>query len=659
MSAGEDSMDMNAGRSRVMIEAVAPQIDGGMFAVKRIVGDRVTVTADVFGDGHDAVRAVLWYGPRGATPAEVPLAPLGNDRWQASFAVDQLGRWEFSVAAWVDRFGTWTRDLERRQAAGALAPVDLQIGAALVSAAAQRAAGVAGEVLREHAAALQHAAADAVERALGAELADLMARYDAREFVSQSAQYPVEVGRERARFGAWYELFPRSCATQPGAHGTLRDVMRLLPDIAAMGFDIVYLPPIHPIGTTFRKGRNNAVQAAPDDVGSPWGIGSAAGGHRAVHPQLGTLDDVRALVHATAAHGLELAMDIALQCSPDHPYVREHPQWFRARPDGTIQYAENPPKKYQDIYPFDFECDDWRALWAELTDIFRFWCQIGVRVFRVDNPHTKPYHFWQYAIETIVREFPGTMFLSEAFTRPKVMYRLAKLGFTQSYNYFPWRNTRAELTEFMLELTSEPVRDFFGANLWPNTPDILPFFLQHGGRPAFVSRFVLAATLGPAYGIYGPAFELGENLPLAPGREEYLSSEKYEIRQWDRDRADSLRPLITTVNRARRAHPALQHTLNLRFHAVDNDQIIAYSKTGADGRDRMLIVVNLDPHHRQSGFVDVALDALALDASQPYEVHDLLTDARYRWYGARNFVILDPAGAQAHVFVVNQPLPVD
>jgi starch synthase (maltosyl-transferring) len=460
---------------------------------------------------------------------------------------------------------------------------------------------------------------------------------------------------ERARFSAWYELFPRSCSPDPDRHGTLADVERLLPRIAGMGFDVLYLPPVHPIGREHRKGRNNAVTAAPGDLGSPWAIGAGEGGHTAVLPELGTVEDVRRLA-ATArdGHGIELALDIAFQCAPDHPWVSEHPEWFRARPDGTIQYAENPPKKYQDIYPFDFETPAWRELWEALRDVVLFWIDQGVRIFRVDNPHTKPFAFWEWMIAEVKRDHPEVLFLSEAFTRPKVMYRLAKLGFSQSYTYFAWRNARWEIVEYFTELTRAPVRDFFRPNLWPNTPDILTEHLQHGGRPAFVGRLVLAATLGASYGIYGPPYEAFEGRAREPGSEEYLDSEKYQIRRWEVDRPDSLHDVIARVNRIRRQNPALQSDRGLRFHGTDNDQLIAYSKSDPESGNVVLVIANLDPHHVQSGFTDLDLDALLVDADAGYQAHDLLGDARYLWHGPRNYVELNPHVLPAHVFAIRR-----
>ncbi|MDR5683261.1 MAG: alpha-1,4-glucan--maltose-1-phosphate maltosyltransferase [Armatimonadota bacterium] len=643
-------------RRRVVIEAVQPQVDGGRFAVKRTVGDRLVVTADVFADGHDSVAcALLWRREDEEDWNEVPMEPVGDDRWRAAFVVDGVGRYRYTVEGWIDRFGSWVRDLEKRMRAGQQTNVDLQIGASLVEDAAGRAAGPDRADLMKAARVLREGTVEATRTAFSRELAALMARHDPRRIVTRyERELQVVVDRQRAGFSAWYELFPRSCATEPGRHGTFRDVERLLPYVAGMGFDVLYLPPIHPIGRTHRKGKNNSPVAGPDDPGSPWAIGGPEGGHKAVHPQLGTLDDFRRLVRAAREYGLEIALDLAFQCSPDHPYVREHPEWFRLRPDGTIQYAENPPKKYQDIYPFDFECEAWESLWAELRDVVRFWIAQGVEIFRVDNPHTKPFAFWEWLIEDIRRDHPNVIFLSEAFTRPKVMYRLAKVGFTQSYTYFAWRNTRWELEQYFTELTQTPVRDFFRANLWPNTPDILPEYLQLGGRPAFAARLVLAATLGANYGIYGPAFELCEATPREPGSEEYHNSEKYEIRCWDRDRPGSLRELVAQVNRIRRENPALQRDDTLRFHATNNDRLIVYSKVTDDRENAILVVVNLDPHHTQSGWTDLALEALGLEDGQPYQVHDLLGGGRYLWEGPRNYVELDPRVLPAHVFRVRR-----
>ena len=644
------------GRNRVVITGLTPQIDCGAFPVKRVVGDSVVVEADIYADGHDAIAGVLLYR-REDEPGwtEAPLEPLGNDRWRAAFSVRDIGRYRYTAAAWVDHFTTWSRALAKRIDAGRDVSLDLLIGVPLVEAAAGRAAGGDADRLQEIAAALRRGGAEGVRRALSGELAELMRRHAERRFVTVHVpELIVVVDRERARFSAWYELFPRSCAAEPGRHGTFRDVEARLPYIAAMGFDVLYLAPIHPIGRSFRKGRNNSPVAGPGDPGSPWAIGAEEGGHKAVHPELGTLEDFRHLLARAGEHGIELALDVAFQCSPDHPYAREHPEWFRGRPDGTIQYAENPPKKYEDIYPFDFETAAWRELWDELKSVVDFWIEQGVRIFRVDNPHTKPFAFWEWLIADIKRAHPETIFLAEAFTRPNVLYRLAKLGFAQSYNYFPWRNTKPELTQYLTELTRTRVREFFGPSLWPNTPDILPEYLQYGGRPAFVARLVLAATLGPSYGIYGPAFEQCVDRPLAQGKEEYLDSDKYEVRHWDFERAGTLAELIGRVNRIRRENAAFRANHNLRFHHVDNEQLIAYSKSTEDLSNQVLVVVNLDPHHVQSGFVELPLDELRIDPLQPYQVHDLLTDARYLWHGPRNYVELHPHESQANIFAIRR-----
>ncbi|MBK9712479.1 MAG: alpha-1,4-glucan--maltose-1-phosphate maltosyltransferase [Kouleothrix sp.] len=649
-------MRLEEGRGRVVVEGVSPEIDCGEFPIKRIVGDRVVVEADAFTDGHDAISVVLLYRREADSAwAETPMEFLVNDRWRGAFSVAEIGRHRYTVMAWVDHFKSWARDFAKRVDAGQDVAVDLQIGAALIEAAAARASEIDAGRLAMYAEVLRAGGDDAARQALAPELAALMYRHAARQYATTyEHELAVVVDRARARFGAWYELFPRSCAPAPGRHGTFLDVEERLPYVAAMGFDVLYMPPIHPIGRSFRKGRNNTVIAGPDDPGSPWAIGAAEGGHKDIHPELGTLDDFQRLRRRAGEFGIELALDIAFQCAPDHPYVKAHPEWFRQRPDGTIQYAENPPKKYQDIYPFDFETAGWRELWDELKSVVQYWAEQGVRIFRVDNPHTKPFGFWGWLIDEIKREYPDALFLSEAFTRPKVMYRLAKLGFTQSYNYFPWRNTKAELTEYLTELTTTEVREYFGANLWPNTPDILPEHLQYGGRPAFMSRFILAATLGPSYGIYGPAYELGENRPLAPGKEEYIDSEKFEIRRWDLDHPDSLRSLIGLVNQIRRENRALQSNQNLRFHRVDNERIIAFSKTTDDLSNVILVVVNLDPHYMQAGLVELPLDELKIDSQQPYQVHDLLTDSRYLWHGPRNYVELHPQRIPAHIFAIRR-----
>jgi len=650
---------MPDGRVRAVIDAVRPCVDGGRFAIKRIEGDEVRVEADCFTDGHDALRVLLrWRAEGAAAWREVEMREAGNDCWRASFAAGAPGRYLYTVVAWVDHFLTWRRELARREDPEDIA-IAARVGAHLLEEAAARAGGEDRKRLAAWARRLSEGGESAALKALGLDeaLAEVAARHPDRSLeAAWPAPLALVVDRERARCGAWYELFPRSASPVPGRHGTLADVAARLDYVAELGFDVLYLPPIHPIGREKRKGRNNALAAAPGDVGSPWAIGAAEGGHKAIHPGLGTLEDFRRLVAAARERGIEIALDIAYQCAPDHPYVQAHPSWFRWRPDGTVQYAENPPKKYQDIYPFHFESEDWRALWDELKSVLDFWLAEGVTIFRVDNPHTKSFAFWEWAIGEVKREHPGAIFLAEAFTRPKVMHRLAKLGFTQSYTYFAWRNTRRELTDYFTELAHGPGREYFRPNVWPNTPDILTEALQFGGRPAFMARFVLAATLAATYGIYGPAFELLESEPREPGGEEYLHSEKYELRHWDLERPESLRHFIARVNRIRRENPALQSDAGLAFLPTDNEQILAYARQTADGASQVLVVVNLDPHHVHGGWVDLDPGALGLDASAPYQMHDLLTGARFLWHGARNFVQLDPARTPAHIFRLRRRL---
>jgi starch synthase (maltosyl-transferring) len=642
--------------ARVVIEAVIPEIDCGRFPIKRTEGEEVVVEADAFGDGHELVACELLHRSEADdTWTVVRMEPLDNDRFRGSFRVALLGRHFYTVRAWIDGFGSWSRDLGERRRAGQDVDLDLRIGAGIVSAAAKRATGADARELAGHAELLEGGGDGAQALALSADLAALIDRYpDVADAAAYGRELTVVVDRERARFGAWYEMFPRSAASKPGRHGSLKDCETLLPGIAAMGFDVLYLPPIHPIGRTHRKGRNNFPAASKEEPGSPWAIGGPEGGHTAIHPELGTLEDFRRLVARAADLGLEIALDVAFQCTPDHPWVREHPEWFRRRPDGAIQHAENPPKKYEDIYPLDFETDDWRALWEELKSVVFFWAEQGVRIFRVDNPHTKPFAFWEWLIGEVKRSFPETIFLSEAFTRPKVMYRLAKLGFTQSYTYFAWRNTATEITDYFRELTSPPVCEFFRANLWPNTPDILTEYLQLGDRAAFVTRLILAATLGASYGIYGPAFELCERIPREAGSEEYRDSEKYEIRLWERERPDSLKNLIECVNGIRRDNPALQSDRRLRFHPSDNSQLLCYSKTTEGYDNVVLMAVNLDPHHTQAGWVELDTAELGIAFAETYQVHDLISGARYLWSGARNYVELDPRVSPAHVLRVRR-----
>ena len=670
--------------ARVVVEHVQPEIDAGRFPIKRAVGESVTVLADAFADGHDLLAGVLKYrgpvAPSGDTEwRETPLASLGpgTDSWGASFTVTELGAYEYTVEAWVDRFATWLKGLVAKFEAGQNVSSELLEGAELVQAAAGRippapasepygGAGFSrpeslsrpetapGEDLKLlEIADILRSSATQEARVLAArdpQLAALMAkRPDRSSSTTYERTLRVTVDPVRAVFSAWYEMFPRSCTLDPTRSGTFREAEARLPEIESMGFDVLYLPPIHPIGRTHRKGPNNSLTSSPADPGSPWAIGATEGGHTTVEPGLGTLEDFDRFVAVANRLGLEVALDIAFQASPDHPWVREHPEWFKHRPDGTIKYAENPPKKYQDIYPFDFETPAWQSLWHALRDVFLFWIDHGVTVFRVDNPHTKSFRFWEWCIAEIKRDHPQAIFLSEAFTRPKVMRSLAKSGFTQSYTYFTWRNSAHELREYLLELTRTEVREYMRPNFFANTPDILHEYLQAGGRPAFEVRLVLAATLSASYGIYS-GYELCENVPVRHGSEEYLDSEKYQLRPRDYNQPNTLKELIGQVNRIRQQHPALQQNNTLAFHETDNDAFLCYSKTS--GSDRVFVVANTDPHHLQHGHVRVPIWELGIPHGRPYIVEDLLDEARYTWRDEWNYVRLDPSERMSHIFVI-------
>ncbi len=638
------------GRRRAVIAAVEPCLDGGDYPIKRVRGEQVRVNAAIFCDGHDQLRALLCFRKQGETVwQETAMARVQADQWRAAFRVSEVAYYEYTVCAWVDRFLSWRQDLIRRTDTEDIR-IALQVGAELLLQAAARAQGEDAAQLQAWAAILNDTAQFEQGRALAVqdEVEASMARWADREKASWGPTLQVWVDIEKAAFSTWYELFPRSSGA-PGEHGTLRDCAAQLARIAAMGFDVVYLPPIHPIGRSQRKGKNNAVTAAPEDTGSPWAIGAAEGGHKSLLPQLGTLEDFRFLVESARALDIDIALDIALQCAPDHPYVAAHPEWFQWRPDHTVQYAENPPKKYQDIYPFNFETEAWQALWEELLSIFLFWAERGIRIFRVDNPHTKPIPFWAWVIAEVKQRYPETLFLAEAFTRPSVMLQLAKIGFSQSYTYFAWRNTKQELTDYFTELTQTEVQEYFRPNAWPNTPDILTEYLQFGGRPAFMSRLVLAATLCASYGIYGPPYEVCEARAVTAGSEEYLDSEKYQIRHWELNRRDSLSDFIARVNRIRRDNPALQRDASLRFYSIGNPLLLAYGKTSEDGSNVMIVVVNLDPHHAQSGWLELPEDVPG-QAEHAFQVHDLLSDVRFLWQGRRNWIAIDPQAAPAQIF---------
>lgn len=638
---------------RAVIENVKPEIDCGASPIRRTPGEPVEITADIFADGHDAVKAVLLYRPLpDAEWIEAVMHHHGNDVFQGVFAADDIGEYEYTIEAWVDRFESWLQDLIKKHAAGQGVGSELLEGAELIGQASKRAKAADAKWLEQQAEFISRGGniEARVELARTRALISLMGRYPDRAGCTRYHQ-PLRmiVDRERARFGAWYEMFPRSCTPNAERHGSFRDCASRLDYVASMSFDVLYLPPIHPIGKSFRKGKNNALKAAPADPGSPWGIGSSEGGHTAIHRKLGTFEDFDLLVEKARKLKMEIALDLAFQCSPDHPYISKHPEWFRHRPDGTIKYAENPPKKYQDIYPLDFECADWRNLWRELKEVTLFWIRHGVRIFRVDNPHTKSFRFWKWLIEEIRSKHPDVFFLAEAFTRPKVLRHLAKAGFAQSYTYFTWRITKEEITTYFTELTRTEVREYLRPNLFVNTPDILHEYLQFGGTPAFQIRLVLAATLGATYGIYGPPFELCETRAV-PGTEEYLDSEKYQIRAWDLKQPGSLKQWIARINAIRKENECLQFNRSLRFHKTDNEQIICYTKSTADLSNIILVVVNLDPHHIQRGWVTLPMSELNISENMNYQVHDLLSDARYLWHGPSNYVELDPAKFPAHIF---------
>ncbi|MGI9183179.1 MAG: alpha-1,4-glucan--maltose-1-phosphate maltosyltransferase [Longimicrobiaceae bacterium] len=632
---------INASR-RIVIEDVYPELDCGRYAVKREVGDVLEVYADIFKEGHDALAAaVRWHREGEEEWREERMRFINNDRWGGSFALEENTRYLFTVVAWTDVFGSWRAELEKKFNAGQDVGSELLEGIEIVSRAVERSEGADRERIQALLSELREGAAQSeqVAVALDAELLELIERNpDRSDLTIYDRELPVQVDRVAARYSAWYELFPRSMSDDPERHGTFDDVIEKLPYVQEMGFDVLYFPPIHPIGLAHRKGKNNTLGAGADQPGSPYAIGGEEGGHKALHPELGTLDDFRRLVDAAREHGLELAIDFAIQVSPDHPYVKEHPGWFFIRPDGTIKYAENPPKKYQDIYPLNFYGEDWEAQWKEWQSVFLHWIEQGVKIFRVDNPHTKPVQFWEWCIRGIQKEHPEVIFLSEAFTRPKMMRALAKAGFTQSYTYFTWRNFKGELQEYLTELTQGPMKEYFRGHFFVNTPDILPEFLQKGGRPAFQIRAILATTLSSLWGMYS-GFELCENTPI-PGKEEYLDAEKYEIKAWDWDRPGNIRPLITQLNRIRRENPALQEYENLRFYHSDSDQVIFYGKQ-APGNS-IFVAVNLDPFEAHQATLHFPLEQMGLGENETWEVEELLEGGRHLWQGRAQKVRLEP-----------------
>ncbi|MFZ0390160.1 MAG: alpha-1,4-glucan--maltose-1-phosphate maltosyltransferase [Calditrichia bacterium] len=644
------------GRSRVIIEGVGPEIDCGLHPIKRIIGETVEVRADIFGDGHDEVAAALLFRPQDKKEWQrVRMHPRGNDRWEAVFPVQQMGFYLYTVQAWVDHFLTWQKAFQKKYDAGQDIKVELQVAAGLLADSAGRASGADKEQLLKWSKELQEPedVDAAASLALESRVLATAERYpDLSIATCYSKELKVWVDRERALFSSWYEFFPRSAAGGK-KHGTFKDCENLLPSIAGMGFDVVYFPPIHPIGKVNRKGKNNAVTARPDDVGSPWAIGSDEGGHTAIHPELGTMEDFRQLVKTAEKLGLEIALDLAYQCAPDHPFVKEHPEWFKWRPDGTVQYAENPPKKYQDVLPVNFETENWKELWEALKDVVTFWIDKGVKIFRVDNPHTKPFPFWEWLISEIRNLHPEIIFLAEAFTRPKVMYKLAKVGFSQSYTYFTWRHTKWEFRDYLQELTRTEVREYFRPNFWPNTPDILPEHLQIGGKSAFEARLVLAGTLSSNYGVYGPAFDLLVNQGIT-GKEEYIYSEKYEVKDWQVDKPGNLQRLMTRFNQIRRENPALQTTWNIEFLETQDKYLLYFMKTTEDLSNILLVVVNMDPFYTHAENLRIPLEKLKMSADQSFLVQELLSERQSIWQGARNYVELNPEHSPAAIFRVDR-----
>ena len=633
-------------QTRIVIENVLPQLDGGAFAIKRIVDQKVVVTADVFSDGHDVIECQVKYKHENDKKwQEVRMRPTENDAWTAEFKVEKQGTYTYFVEGWVDYALNWQHGTERKIQDNQHVKSELLEGAEYVKVV-QKLADVDEKAYLKKVAAYLITEKDydkAIEAAMSHELTAIFKKYPILYIENKSNELQVYVDRKKALFSTWYEFFPRSASETAGKHGTFKDCEKLLPRVAAMGFDTLYFPPIHPIGEVNRKGKNNATNAQKGDVGSPWGIGSKYGGHKATHPELGSIEDFKRLVNKAKDLGIEVAMDYALQAAPDHPYVKDFPQWFKWRPDGTVQYAENPPKKYQDILPIYFESGDWKNLWKELLDVALFWVEeCDIKVFRVDNPHTKPFYFWGWLIAEVKKKHPDVLFLAEAFTRPKIMNELAKQGFTQSYTYYTWRNSKAELIEYLEELTKSEQKEYFRPNFWPNTPDILPYALQSGMESVYLHKYFLAATLSSSVGLYGPVYEYMISDAM-PGKEEYLNSEKYEVYHWDWTIQNKLVTVISRLNRIRHEQPSLQQTNNIEFCATDNDQVIAYYKYDDDKLDETLMICNIDPYYPKQAWVQLPLKSLKVQAGQPIKVVDLVTGNSYIWDKEWNFVELHPS----------------
>ncbi len=645
-------------RNRVIIENVLPEIDCGRYFIKRVIDEKVTVTADIFGDGHDAIRASLHYKHEGEKKwTEVYMTDESNDVWMASFHLPKKGFYSYKVEAWIDHLLNWYKGFLKKHEAGQSMTVELKIGAEVLQKTAGNYTKAKAAPLTKMAKLLADESAydQAVEAVLSPEFEQLVQKFPMKQFQTvYDKNLRVRVGRKKELFSTWYEIFPRSTSQKAGTHGTFKDCERLLPRIAEMGFDVLYFPPIHPIGKVNRKGKNNAVVAKPGEPGSPWAIGSEEGGHKAIHAELGTLKDYQDLIKKAKTYDIEIAFDLAFQCAPDHPYIKEHPEWFLWRPDGSIMYAENPPKKYQDIVPINFESEDWENLWNELKSVILYWCKAGVSIFRVDNPHTKPFIFWEWVIGEVQKEYPDTIFLAEAFTRPKVMAELAKGGFTQSYTYYTWRNNKQELEEYLYDLTRSESREYFRPNFWPNTPDILAYELMNAGPNAFLLRLLMAATLSSNYGVYGPAYEFLENNGNPNGKEEYFNSEKYEIRHYDWEHRNRLTDAMKKVNQIRKENPALQTTWNIHFTRTDNDQLMSFIKFNEDRSNIIWGIVNFDPRHTQTGFVEVPKTLLGIEGRINLKVRDLLTEDSYHWFNDWNYVELNPNQYPMHIFVLEK-----
>ncbi len=645
---------MKSGQKRVVIENVSPEINGGQHAAKRVVGQRFEVIADILADGHDVLNAQIKYkAGKSRNWQTAPMHHADNDGWKGEFTVDKQGEYTYSIEAWVDYPLTWQHNIERKIDDGQHVNVELLDGVQYLKALKKK-CPTEKEYLDSLIKAFQSEEQynHAINEARSKKLHDLFHDNPTKEFsTTYEKNLPLYVDRGKALFSSWYEFFPRSTSKEEGKHGTFKDCLDVLPHVSDMGFDVIYFPPIHPIGTAHRKGKNNTTTPEPDDVGVPWAIGNKEGGHKDILPELGSLADFKKVVKEAKGQGIEIALDFALQCSPDHPYVKENPSWFKWRPDGTVQYAENPPKKYQDIYPIYFESKDWEPMWDEFVSIVLHWNKLGIKIFRVDNPHTKPFGFWEYLIAEVKKVDKDVLFLSEAFTRPKVMQRLAKVGFTQGYTYYTWRNTKGELIEYMNELTKGPMKDYFRPNFWPNTPDINPWPLQGGNENLYIIRHMMAATLSSNYGMYGPVYEQIDHSPVV-GKEEYLNSEKYEVRHWDWNKTNKLKQLITRVNQIRKEYSAFQFTNNIEFCGVDNDQLISYFKQSEDGSSNVLCIVNLDPYNKQSGWLRVPRYRLGVSADSAIRVSDLVTGNSYIWKDEVNYIELDPYQVPYHIFSV-------